>query len=58
MTFRIALTGDFQKDGKIIYPDFDLTQLKAASEIEYHFFTEHKSEIDPEQLRVFRVLLF
>jgi len=54
MTFRIALTGDFQKDEKIIYPDFDLTQLKAASGIEYHFFTEHKSEIDPEQLKSFQ----
>ena len=30
MTFQIALTGDFQKDGKTVYPDFDLGQLKAA----------------------------
>ena len=38
MTFRIALTGDFQKDGKIIYPDFDLTKLKTTNGIEYDFF--------------------
>ena len=37
MTFQIALTGDFQKDGKTVYPDFDLGQLKAASEIKYGF---------------------
>ena len=42
MTFQIALTGDFQKDGKAVYPDFDLGQLKAASGIKYSFFTEHK----------------
>mgnify|MGYP003302475569 FL=1 len=48
MTFRIALTGDFQKDGKIIYPDFDLTQLKNTDGIEYDFFDEHKSEIEPK----------
>ena len=39
MTFRIALTGDFQKDGKIIYPDFDLTKLKTTNGIEYDFDT-------------------
>lgn len=54
MTFRIALTGDFQKDGKIIYPDFDLTKLKTTNGIEYDFFNEHKSEIEPEQLESFQ----
>ena len=38
MTFQIALTGDFQKDGKAIYPDFDLGQLKTADGIKYNFF--------------------
>jgi len=54
MTFQIALTGDFQKDGEAVYPDFDLGQLKAASRIKYSFFTEHKSEIEPEQLKSFQ----
>ena len=54
MTFQIALTGDFQKDGKTVYPDFDLGQLKAARGIKYSFFTEHKSEIEPEQLKSFQ----
>jgi phosphoglycerate dehydrogenase-like enzyme len=54
MTFQIALTGDFQKDGKTVYPDFDLGQLKAARGIKYSFFTEHKSEIEPEQLKGFQ----
>ena len=54
MTFQVALTGDFQKDGKTIYPDFDLEQLKNASRIKYNFFTEHKLEIEPEQLKGFQ----
>ena len=54
MTFQIALTGDFQKDGKMVYSDFDLGQLEAASGIKYSFFTEHKSEIEPEQLKDFQ----
>ena len=54
MTFQVALTGDFQKDGKTIYPDFDLEQLKNASRIKYNFFTEHKPEIEPEQLKGFQ----
>ena len=54
MTFQVALTGDFQKDGKTIYPDFDLEQLKNASRIKYSFFTEHKPEIEPEQLKGFQ----
>lgn len=54
MTFQIALTGDFQKDGKTIYPDFDLGQLKAADGIKYNFFNEHKPEIEPEQLKGFQ----
>ena len=51
MTFRIALTADFQKDGKFVFPDFDLEQLKTTSDIELNFFKEHKPEIDPEQLK-------
>ncbi len=54
MTFQIALTGDFQKDGQTIYPDFDLGQLKTTSGIKYSFFTEHKSEIEPKQLKGFQ----
>ena len=54
MTFQVALTGDFQKDGKTIYPDFDLEQLKNASRIKYNFFAEHKPEIEPEQLKGFQ----
>ena len=51
MTFRIALTADFQKDGKFVFPDFDLEQLKTTSGIEFNFFKEHKPEIDPKQLK-------
>ena len=54
MTFQIALTGDFQKDGKPIYTDFDLEQLKKTVGLEYNFFNEHKSEIEPEQLKGFQ----
>ena len=39
MTFRIALTADFQKDGKFVFPDFDLEQLKKTRGIEFDFFT-------------------
>ena len=55
MTFQIALTGDFQKDGKTVYPDFDLGQLEAADPgLNISFFNEHKSEIEPEQLKGFQ----
>ena len=60
MTFKIALTADFQKEGKLVYPDFDLEQLKTASGIKYDFFPEYKSEIEPEQLKGFQgvIVLF
>ena len=60
MTFKIALTADFQKEGEFVYPDFDLEHLKAARGIKYDFFTEHKSEIQPEQLKGFQgvIVLF
>ncbi len=51
MTFQIALTGDFQKDGKPVYPDFDLGQIQATDGIEYTVFKEHRPEIDPAQLK-------
>ena len=54
MTFRIALTADFQKDGKFVFPDFDLEQLKTNNNIEFDFFNEHKPEIDPEQLKKYQ----
>tara|TARA_Y100001935_G_scaffold5629_1_gene4321 strand:+ start:1665 stop:2705 length:1041 start_codon:yes stop_codon:yes gene_type:complete len=54
MTFRIALTSDFQKDGKFVFPDFDLEQLKKTRGIEFDFFNEHKPEIHPEQLEQYQ----
>jgi len=48
--FRIGLTGDFDKDGKPVYPDFDLGQLEREPGIELTTFGEHRDEIAPEQL--------
>ena len=54
MTFRIALTADFQKDGKFVFPDFNLEQLKTTDGIEFDFLNEHKPEINPEQLKEYQ----
>lgn len=48
--FRIGLTGDFYKEGKPVYPDFDLGLLKQAPGVELSTFAEHRQEITPEQL--------
>ncbi|HIF32742.1 MAG TPA: dehydrogenase [Planctomycetaceae bacterium] len=49
-TFSIGLTGDFNKDGKPVYPDFDLGQLKREPGVELTTFDEHHDEIASEQL--------
>jgi phosphoglycerate dehydrogenase-like enzyme len=48
--FRIGLTGDFYQDGRPVYPDFDLSVLRAEPGIELVSFDEHRDEIVPEQL--------
>ncbi len=48
--FRVALTGDCFKDGIPVYPDFDLSLLKATEGIELIPFKEHHPEIEAHQL--------
>ena len=48
--FLIGLTVDFYKEGKPVYPDFDLSQLEREPGIELTTFEEHRDEIAPEQL--------
>lgn len=49
-SFRIGLTGDFYQSGQPVYPDFDLSALRAEPGIELVSFDEHRDEIAPEQL--------
>jgi len=48
--FRIALTGDFYKEGVATFPDFDLRLLDKFTGIEYSPFPTHDTEIQPEQI--------
>jgi phosphoglycerate dehydrogenase-like enzyme len=48
--FRVALTGDFFEDGTPVFPDFDLSVLKATEGIEVVPFGEHRPEVGPDQL--------
>ena len=55
--FRVALSGDFKKaDGSPTYPDFDLTPLKTAANVEMAFL-EPANPIRAEQLEDFDALI-
>lgn len=55
--FRVALSGDFRKaDGSPTYPDFDLTPLKTAPNVEMAFL-EPANPIRAEQLEDFDALI-
>jgi phosphoglycerate dehydrogenase-like enzyme len=55
--FRVALSGDFKKaDGSPTYPDFDLTPLKTAPNVEMAFLEPH-NPIRAEQLEDFDALI-
>ncbi|MGE3875588.1 MAG: NAD(P)-dependent oxidoreductase [Parvibaculaceae bacterium] len=55
--FRVALSGDFRKaDGSPTYPDFDLTPLKEAANVEM-VFLEPANPIRAEQLEDFDALI-
>jgi phosphoglycerate dehydrogenase-like enzyme len=55
--FRIALSGDFKKaDGSPTYPDFDLTPLSTAANVEMQFL-EPQNPIRGEQLENFDALI-
>src|SRR5262245_20025436 len=55
--FRVALSGDFKKaDGSPTYPDFDLTPLKRAPNVEMAFL-EPVNPIPAEQLEDFDALI-
>lgn len=56
-TFRIALSGDFRKpDGSPTFPDFDLTPLREAENVEMAFL-ENANPLRPEQLENFDALI-
>jgi phosphoglycerate dehydrogenase-like enzyme len=49
--FRVALTGDFLgPDGQPRYRDLGLGEFQSYSEIRCQNFTEHRPEIEPDQL--------
>jgi len=48
--FRVALTGDFFKDGTPVYPDFDLSVIQEIEGIDVAPFKENYPEIEPDQL--------
>lgn len=49
--FRVALTADFYDgEGRLKYRDIGLDLLESASHIEVSRFTEHRVEIEPQQL--------
>ncbi|MCA0431821.1 MAG: dehydrogenase [Proteobacteria bacterium] len=55
--FRVALSGDFRKaDGSPTYPDFDLTPLKEAKDVEFTYL-ENASPLRGEQLEDFDALI-
>jgi phosphoglycerate dehydrogenase-like enzyme len=55
--FRVALSGDFKKaDGSPTYPDFDLTPLKTARNVEMVFLESH-NPLRAEQLEDFDALI-
>lgn len=55
--FRVALSGDFRKaDGSPTFPDFDLTPLREAKNVEM-VFLDNASPIRAEQLEDFDALI-
>ena len=55
--FRVALSGDFRKaDGSPTFPDFDLTPLRKAANVEMAFL-ENTNPLKPEQLEDFDALI-
>jgi phosphoglycerate dehydrogenase-like enzyme len=55
--FRVALSGDFKKaDGSPTFPDFDLTPLREAQNVET-VFLDTVSPLKPEQLEDFDALI-
>jgi D-3-phosphoglycerate dehydrogenase len=55
--FRVALSGDFRKaDGSPTFPDFDLTPLKTAKNVEM-VFLENANPIRGDQLEDFDALI-
>lgn len=56
-TFRVALSGDFRKpDGSPTYPDFDLTPLREAPNVEVEFL-QSQGEIRPDEVADFDALI-
>ncbi len=50
-TFRVLLTADFyDAEGRLKYRDIGLGLLESAPHIEVSRFTEHRAEIEPQQL--------
>ena len=55
--FRVALSGDFKKaDGTPTFPDFDLTPLREAKNVEA-VFLDNASPLKAEQLEDFDALI-
>lgn len=55
--FRVALSGDFRKpDGSPTFPDFDLTPLRQAPNVEMAFL-ENANPLKPDQLEDFDALI-
>jgi len=55
--FRVALSGDFRKaDGSPVFPDFDLTPLKQAPEVEMAYL-EPANPVRADQLADFDALI-
>jgi len=55
--FRVALSGDFRKaDGAPTFPDFDLTPLREAKDVEM-VFLDNASPLKAEQLEDFDALI-
>jgi len=50
-TFRVALTADFFSDGRLIYPDFDLSVLDRTDGLAHFPMSECREEIGADQLR-------
>ena len=56
-SFRVALSGDFRKaDGSPTFPDFDLTPLREAKNVEMAFL-DNASPLKAEQLEEFDALI-
>ena len=55
--YRVALSGDFRKaDGSPTFPDFDLTPLRTAKNVEM-VFLDNANPLKPEQLEDFDALI-